>query len=239
MALSPMPTSLPRRLLSRLHRMAFDRKPLFRRLLPLQPFSNVFGSDRGLPIDRYYIERFLGQNRQRIQGVALEVAESMYVDRFGSDVERCDILHYDGSDCESATVIGDLCHPSTLPQNQYDCFVCTQTFQYLYDYEAGIRSTHQLLRPGGTLLATLPTISRRSVADHQDWKEYWRFTPDAVARGFAEVYGEENVQVEAYGNVLAATAFLLGLAKHEIGRRKLDYYDPDYPMLVAVTAYKE
>lgn len=239
MALAALPQSLPKRVLARLSRLAFDRKPLFRRLLPLQPFSRVFGSDRGLPIDRYYIEHFLGQQRRWITGPCLEVAENLYVDRFGTDVDRCDILHFDGSESDEATLIGDLCHPSTLPQNQYDCFVCTQTFQYLYDYETAIRSTHQLLRPGGTLLATLPTISRRSVSDEQAWKEYWRFTPDCVARGFAEVYGEDNVRIEAYGNVMAASAFLLGLATHEIGRRKLDYYDPDYPMLVSVVAHKD
>ena len=37
------------------------------------PFSTAFGSDRGTPIDRYYLERFLDSHRALITGRVLEV----------------------------------------------------------------------------------------------------------------------------------------------------------------------
>ena len=43
--------------------------------IPLQPISNVFGFDRGQPIDRYYVENFLSENASLIRGVVLEVAD--------------------------------------------------------------------------------------------------------------------------------------------------------------------
>ena len=48
--------------------------PDFGALRRLQPFSTVFGSDRGTCIDRYYIERFLAANSSDIHGRVLEVA---------------------------------------------------------------------------------------------------------------------------------------------------------------------
>src|SRR5215211_4187641 len=47
-----------------------------------QPVSWAWGYDRGLPIDRWYIERFLEQNRADITGRVLEVKDTMYTDRF-------------------------------------------------------------------------------------------------------------------------------------------------------------
>ncbi len=42
-----------------------------------------FGYDRGLPIDRYYIERFLANNASDIRGHVMEIADNIYMRRFG------------------------------------------------------------------------------------------------------------------------------------------------------------
>jgi hypothetical protein len=42
--------------------------------------------------------------------------------------------------------------------------------------------------------------------------------------------------VEAYGNVLAATAFLQGLAAQELAPGELAPRDPDYELLIAARA---
>ena len=44
----------------------------------LEPISKVFGFDRGTPIDRYYMEKFLNENRRFIKGRILEIAEDTY-----------------------------------------------------------------------------------------------------------------------------------------------------------------
>src|SRR5262249_49186354 len=50
------------------------------------PFSATFGFDRGVPIDRYYLHRFLDANRALIAGRVLEVQHTSYTGRFGTGV---------------------------------------------------------------------------------------------------------------------------------------------------------
>ena len=44
----------------------------------LQPVSRLFGFDRGMPLDRYYIEKFLQEHSSCITGEVLEVAVKGY-----------------------------------------------------------------------------------------------------------------------------------------------------------------
>src|ERR671925_185889 len=41
-----------------------------------QPFSSAFGFERGTPIDRYYLDRFLQAERGAIRGAVLEIQVS-------------------------------------------------------------------------------------------------------------------------------------------------------------------
>ena len=44
----------------------------------VNPISSVFGFDRGKPIDRYYIEKFISDNSSTIKGDILEVEDNKY-----------------------------------------------------------------------------------------------------------------------------------------------------------------
>src|SRR6478735_5047329 len=48
-----------------------------------EPVSVDFGFDRGLPIDRYFVEGFLARNASRIRGRVLEIGDNEYTLRFG------------------------------------------------------------------------------------------------------------------------------------------------------------
>ena len=48
----------------------------------------------------------------------------------------------------------------------------------------------------------------------------------------------EDVSVEAYGNVLAATAFLHRLGAADLQPTELDLRDPDFELVLAVRAVK-
>src|SRR5215218_5304989 len=71
------------------------------------PLSDHWGRDRGTPIDRYYIERFLAAERSTIRGRVLEVLNAEYTERFGTGVERSDVLDIDSSNT-TATIVADL-----------------------------------------------------------------------------------------------------------------------------------
>ena len=70
------------------------------------PISREFGFDRGTPVDRYYISKFLDRNRRLIAGRVLEIGDDSYTLEFGSpEVTMRDILHvHEGN--PKATIIG-------------------------------------------------------------------------------------------------------------------------------------
>ena len=60
----------------------------------LEPVSRQFGLERGLPIDRYYIEKFLAQHAVDIRGRVLEIGDDSYTRWFGgARVHTRDVLH--------------------------------------------------------------------------------------------------------------------------------------------------
>ena len=206
------------------------------RWLMTRPLSDTWGFDRGTPVDRYYIEHFLERHARDIRGRVLEMKSSVYTKRFGTGVHTADVLDIDASNAD-ATIIADLSATATLPESRFDCFILTQTLQFIFEVESAIASAHRLLSPGGTLLVTVPCVSRVAPRYGQD-TDYWRFTPASCRRLFASAFGAEHVEVEPLGNVAAAVAFLRGAAVEEIPRRVLDANDPDFPVVIAVRAVK-
>jgi SAM-dependent methyltransferase len=204
----------------------------------LQPFSAEMGLDRGHGIDRYYIELFLQANSGDIKGTTLEIADNNYTVQFGGDkVQRSEVLHaIEGN--PRATIIGNLETGENIPVNHFDCIICTQTFPFLYDFKAAIRSCHGALKPGGVLLATFAGITQISRYDMDRWGDYWRFTTLSTQRMFAEIFNSKNVTVRAHGNVLTSVSSLLGLAAEDLRKSELDYVDADYEQLITVRAVK-
>lgn len=218
---------------------SFLRKPiLFEDQFRIEPISRTFGFDRGCPIDRYYINSFLKQNRNAITGSVLEIAESTYSKKFGHDISSYEILHYDDSN-RKATIIGDLTKPEALPEGKIDCFVCTQTLNFIYDVQKAIEGSYKVLKPGGVLLCTVSGISQISRYDMNRWGDYWRFTNLSIRKLMESVFGEEHVEVVTYGNVLAATAFLQGLAVDDLPNQSLlSKKDIDYQIIIGIKAVK-
>jgi hypothetical protein len=201
------------------------------------PVSKVFGSDRGTPIDRYYIERFLSANQHLIKGKVLEIAESKYSKRFGSNVTSFEVLHFAEGNA-NATLVADLTDSGTLPENFVNCFICTQTIHMIYDFKAAIAGAFKLLGSGGVMLATVPGITQISRYDMDRWGDYWRFTTLSALMSFEEVFGKGNVSVSYFGNCLSATSFLRGFALEEMNKTDLDVNDPDYPVIITIVAKK-
>jgi SAM-dependent methyltransferase len=144
------------------------------------------------------------------------------------------VLNLDASD-PAVTLVGDLGDPETLPERAFDCAVITQTLHYIYDMHGAIRNLRNSLKPNGTLLLTSPGISPIGIDWWRDsW--YWSITPAGARRLFEEAFGEGNFDVDFYGNVFAAIAFLTGAAVEEVRRDKLEVKDDAYPIVVAVRA---
>jgi SAM-dependent methyltransferase len=204
----------------------------------LRPISPDWGLERGKPIDRYYIEKFLEENASDVRGRVLEIGDNSYTRHFGGDrVAQSDVLHV-AEQNPGVTIIGDLANAGHIASDTFDCIILTQTLQTIYDLPAAVRTIHRILKPGGIVLVTVPGISKISRYDMDHWGYFWSFTSQSAERLFAEGFGPENVSVKVYGNVLASVAFLHGLAVSEVRRRELEYFDPDYELLIGVRAVK-
>jgi glycosyltransferase involved in cell wall biosynthesis/SAM-dependent methyltransferase len=200
----------------------------------LQPIGAEFGYERGTPIDRRYIEDFLARHADDVRGRVLEVADAAYTRRYGgAAVTASEVLHLQRDNPE-ATIVGDLTALDHVPDASFDCVVVTETLQMIYDVRAAVATLRRIVRPGGVVLATMPGMT--NIDESDAWA--WGFTVLSTRRLFAEAFGEENVEVESRGNVLAATAFLHGLSADELAPDEIDHPDPNYPMSIHVRAVR-
>lgn len=200
-----------------------------------KPFSEVWGSDRGLPVDRRYIEEFLAAHAADIRGQALEIHGPLYTERYGGDrVHRAHVLDID-PDNEQATIVGDLSLEATLPEGRFDSFVNTQTLQFIPDADAAAANCYRCLAPGGVLLLTAPSASRLDVG----LDDYWRWTPRGLEEFLARCLPPEaEREVTPYGNVLTTVAFAYGLSAEELTDAEYAVRDPLFPLVVCARVRK-
>lgn len=203
----------------------------------LKPLSHEFGYDRGQPVDRYYIESFLSNYASKIHGCVLEIGDDNYTRQFGAErVTHSDVMHISEGNYK-ATLFGDLTSAEHIPSQRFDCIILTQTLQFIYDCRAALNTLHRILKPGGTLLVTVPGISK---IPQDQWGKLccWSFTERSMQRLFGVLFPQSSVSIESRGNVLSAVAFLHGLAAEELDPRELDHHDPLYQVLISVKAVK-
>ena len=200
-----------------------------------RPLSTAWGFDRGTPIDRYYIDKFLSEHAADIRGRVLEVGDDSYSRRFGGDrIGRQDVLHVDDSN-SAATIVGDLASSDLLPASSFDCMILTQTLQYVFDLPASLAAIRRALRPGGVALITVPATSP---IGYDQWANrfYWRFSLPSMKRLLAAAFEPAMIEVEPLGNLYAATAFLHGAAVEEVSKKKLQHVMPEYAVIIAARA---
>ena len=201
------------------------------------PVSRDWGYDRGVPVDRRYIDEFLAAHSSDVQGVVLEVQEDDFTLAFGGPrVTAHEILDIDPSNAR-ATVLADLRSAPQLPAEAFDCIILTQTVHVIDDMAAALGECYRLLKPGGVLLATLPSASRVCL-EYGQHGDLWRMTP-AGARALCEsAFTPSEASYDTFGNVLTTAAFLQGLGCQELTDAEFEVRDPYFPLLTGVRAKK-
>jgi SAM-dependent methyltransferase len=233
--LLPLAARTRLRRLLRLRRLVL--RPRWGNLRRPRPFSEHFGNDRGTPVDRVYIERFLAEHAADVRGHALEVGDAGYTRRYGgSEVTCSDVLDIDPGN-RAATIVADLGEPGSLPHERFDCFLLIQTLQYVADVPAALRNAWASLRPEGVLLVCVPGISRLDPDPGPD-HDLHRFTPAGLAATLQAALPGAGPGIIGYGSLLTAVAFLYGIAAEELRPEELAAYDPHFPVLAAARVVK-
>lgn len=202
--------------------------PRWGNLRRTRPFSARFGMDRGTPVDRHYLHRFLAQHAASITGDVLEVHQPLYTTRFGVAVRTSHTVDIDPR--VRPTYVCDLAAAGdAIPAGRYDCFLLHNTLHLIRDVGAVLGTAARVLRPGGVLLAATPVLMP---LDGASAAEYNRPTVDGWRALGEHAWPGADVTVEGHGNCLAAVAAMLGLAAEELTEPELAAHDPRYPVLV-------
>lgn len=212
------------------------KKPIIFEKERTEPFCRNFGVERGKPLDRYYIESFLDSKRKLIKGSVLEISEDTYTRKYGSNLSKSTVLTFDKT-ASSPAIYGDLTDKNTLPAEKFDCFIATQTLNFIRDVDTAAANAAYLLAPGGVFLGTVATLSPVSRFDYERWGDYWRFT-DMGIKVFLEKHFS-GVKVYPYGNFAAARYFLDGVVLEDITSEEiLNKKDEDFSIVIGFEAYK-
>lgn len=207
---------------------------LFKKKIPL---SNIYGLERGIPVDRYYIENFLNKNKELVKGDCLELLNNDYTIKYGEKkVSKSDILDIDINN-PKATIFSDLRKLDRVSDNSFDCVILTQVLQFIDDFESAISECKRVLKPGGSLLVTLPSMGRIDCASGLDG-DYWRFTEASAKYIFSKYFTHEKLEIESKGNVLSGLYFWIGASQEELSKKDLDFLDKNFPTIITVRAIK-
>jgi SAM-dependent methyltransferase len=200
----------------------------------ISPLSYAWGVDRGFAVHRMHLEQFLREHSGDIRGRCLEFLESLYVPRLGGPaVQTLDILHADATN-PRATLIADLTRPNDLPDDRFDCIVCTHVLQSIFELERAMGELYRILAQGGVLLIGVPQIS---MSDSR-YGELWRFTPDGLSRLLTTAFAPGDVTVRCYGNSLTAAGELRGMVASEFSAEVLSTHDPRFAPEICARAVK-
>ncbi len=207
--------------------------PLWGNLRRLRPFSSNFGFDRGKPIDRYYLEKFLRENSRYISGKVLEIQINGYTLRFGKDIS---VTHTVDIRREfNPTYLCDLAEcDNVIPDDYYDCFVMPNTLHHLQDLHKCLKNALRIVRPGGVILASASAF----IPLVPDIPDYWRLSVNGWKEIINKAWAGCDVELKSYGNCLAVVASMLGLSSEELKEKELDFNDARYPVLITIFCRK-
>lgn len=204
--------------------------------MPLNPVSRRWGLERGMAIDRYYIEKYLCMNSKLISGDVMEIADDEYILKFGSNVNNSIILHVNG--WGEKCIKGNLATGEGIKDDWVDCLICTQTLQFIFDLYSAVKNIHRLLKVGGHALITIPGISQISLYDAKRWGDYWRFTVQGVTELFQTEFEKEKVNIKSFGNIKSVCGFLYGVCVEDFEVEDLEYNDEQFPLVLCIDVEK-
>jgi hypothetical protein len=114
--------------------------------------------------------------------------------------------------------------------------VLDRCLQRLADPKMALSHLVERLKPGTVLITLFTGIAR---TEPEERRPLWSVAPYAARRLHEELDELERVEVDQYGNVALALAWLFRLRADGLTDRELTTADPAYPVVVAVTASKQ
>lgn len=209
------------------------------RNLPIKPLSYDYGMSRwgGHSIARYYIERFVEEQKRFIRGTVMEIGDGRYSTLGGDEVENLLILSLDDEKREHY-IKGNLETGEGLQENYLDCIILTNVLSSLFDIQAAVGNIGRALKKGGRAIITVPGIASLYRVQYETYGQFWRFTPSGVIQLLKRHIPNAQLTVKEYGNVKTSAAFLYGMTVEDLTEEELEYQDSCYPMVIGICLEK-
>lgn len=109
--------------------------------------------------------------------------------------DTLDIEHRGG---EPLTYTGSLLDMNMVPDQSYDTVTCFEVLEHVPQPFQAVAEINRVLRPGGTLLMSVPHLSRL----HEEPHDYFRYTHYGI-RSLLERNGFEVLEMAACGGMLS------------------------------------
>src|SRR3989344_7236734 len=200
--------------------------------LGVLPFDKSFGNARGDPIGRFYIEKFLKENKSYIKGLCLEFAGKSYK-AFFPKIKKYEVISVEPG--EGIKYVGDVHSSKTLPENRFNSIICTQVLEHLYNPQKALINLYNSLKPGGYIILTAPFFA----IVHFDLGigDYFRYTPE----GFKNIINKTGLIIDKFdfgGNAMVTIGCILGMAQSDFSSWRSEEKDPIFPYNNLVLAHK-
>jgi len=215
------------------------KRSVIKRNLDVKFISNDFGFGRGIPVDRYSMHTFFCKYGHFITNTCLEFGDTTYIDKYGAEVsEKVTFNYSNNSSCLGGSLSGDITKLNTLPSEAFDCIVCINVLNFIYEISDAVLGLKKMLKPNGKVLLTLAGVSSHiSRYDMDRWGDYWRLT-DKAAIKLLEKSGLTIDAMQVYGNPYACAAQLNGFSIEDLVQSELTSSHRDYQLVLAFTLSK-
>ena len=200
------------------------------------PISEQFGTERGTPVDRYYIEYFLNMNANKIQGDVLEIEDNNYTKKYGNNYNS--IVMDVSSKADNIDFNANLETGEGIIDNIADCFICTQTLMYIFDLKKAAHNIGRLLKKDGVALITCSGLSQNSRRCMENYGAYWGFNEAVFKKMFSDETSLEVVDTGSYGNIKTVVAHISGLCFEDLEEKDFVENDLCYPLIVYAVVRK-
>jgi SAM-dependent methyltransferase len=194
------------------------------------PFCPQFGSSRGSPVDRYYLDKFVAEIRNEVKGVTLEIGGVKSNRELYNFTNTTSYLTMDLKG-EGLDIIGDAHDIKAVDEASLDTVVLFNVLEHCERPWVVVDNIYQWLKPRGQVFCMVPNAQRA----HRLPQDYWRIFPDAMNSLFAR-FPQRKLYV--YGNPLTTLAAYYGIAAEELSREELDYHHENYPVANCIHAQK-
>ena len=200
---------------------------------------SISGSADDVSIERHYVATFLAECtcllRQKRHGVVICDQRFEDVVRTTLAVQSpCVTTPIDfgrqGAEAQLDDAIQGIGQHGREP---VEFVVAIHVLSQVYHLPQRIGEIGRALAPQGLLLASFPGTIH---AHPPEQRPYWGLTPFAAKRIVASNLKPESCSVTGYGNVVAAIMMLRGASASELTERELNANDPQYPLVIGVTA---